>query len=330
MSDRREFSFCVLTYNQQDTIIETLESIEYQITKYGEDGVFNLYITDDASKDATGERIHEWLQENRRLFEKVEVLTNTVNRGTVYNYNCLMRLVGGEPFKVIAGDDLIGPYNIFSRIGSEESVMYTFPYLRLENGRITYRKRYLYDYYFRLCKYKRSRNCRWMRLGDFIHTPSTFYMKSLYQKSNSTDFNKQFFLFEDDPTFYSFFKNSPEVSVSFGTVPLILYRYTQGSTSTVPNNAFLKDWKKLQELYIRDTTGVEKKYLQIRLWSYFHNRLIYQGMERLRQLWRIAAVEVADHKGFAEFEKRIQNSVDECSMYYADIQKISSKYRRHN
>ena len=329
LDKQKKFSFCVLTYNQQESIIETLESIKYQIMRFGKDLLFNLYIIDDASTDFTGVYIQEWLSANGRIFKKVDVQTNEINFGTVYSYNCLMDKVNNEMFKVIAGDDLIGPYNIFDKISDKKDKLYTFPYLKLQNGDITYSKRYLYDYFYKKKKYEKYRNCNWMRVGNFIHTPSTFYMKSLYLESNSKKFNSQFILFEDDPTFYSFFKNNVDVIVDFGLIPVVLYRYTTKSTSTVPNRVFLEDWSKLQSIYINDTKGFEKLYLKFRLWSYFNNRLLYFMLEGTLHLLRVLTVQFLDHKGFKNFENNIKKHIDDYEYYYRSILETNKHYRRN-
>lgn len=326
MKEKSEFSFCVLAYNQENTIVETLESIKYQIQHFGSGRDFNLYITDDASKDSTLEIVSLWLKVNNKLFKKIEIKSNENNVGTVCNYNYLMSKINTEEFKIIAGDDLIGPYNIFKFIGDDEDKIYTFPYVRLDNDNVDYRLRYLYDYYYKKIRYKRKFNCTWMRLGDFLHTPSTFYAKKMYTISKSKQFNAEFYLYEDDPTFYSFFLNN-EIKVNLGSLPLILYRYTAQSTSTVPNKVFLNDWKKLQKMYISDSKGIERFYLVIRNWSYFKCRILYKIIERVRQLYRIIYVEINDHSGFFTFKNQIECSKKEFADFYKKILILSNRYK---
>ena len=104
-----KFTFAILAYNQANIIGETLESIKYQIEKYGDNRIFKIIVTDDFSKDNTLLTVRKWIEKNGGLFKEVKILTNQSNMGTVYNYNRIMENIDEESFKVIAGDDLIGP-----------------------------------------------------------------------------------------------------------------------------------------------------------------------------------------------------------------------------
>ena len=61
-----EFTFGVFCYNQEDYIIENLESIKYQITNNGKNTRCSIVIGDDCSKDSTLKYIKIWLEENKK------------------------------------------------------------------------------------------------------------------------------------------------------------------------------------------------------------------------------------------------------------------------
>lgn len=109
-----KFTFGVLAYNQENMIIETLESIKYQIVHYGKDYEFQLIIIDDCSKDRTADMVELWLKSNHHYFLTVDCRLNKENQGVVNNYNYIMRKIEDENFKVIAGDDLFSSTNLFS------------------------------------------------------------------------------------------------------------------------------------------------------------------------------------------------------------------------
>ena len=48
----KQFIFGILTYNQENYVLETLESIKYQKIHYGSEKKVSLIITDDASKES--------------------------------------------------------------------------------------------------------------------------------------------------------------------------------------------------------------------------------------------------------------------------------------
>ena len=315
-----KFTFAILAYNQANIIGETLESIKYQIEKYGDNRIFKIIVTDDFSKDNTLLTVRKWIEKNGGLFKEVKILTNQSNMGTVYNYNRIMENIDEESFKVIAGDDLIGPNNIFEVVENNTMTVDTYPFIRLEDGKITYRKDYLYDYYYKYKFYSPSKNLAWMKDGDFIHTPSTFYSKKLYSLSVAKKFNEKFFLFEDDPTFYSFFNYSPEVKVKFNEKPLILYRYTTASTSTVPNDRFLIDWKKLQEQYIKDTTGIRKIFYKLRVKTDFSKKInINKVYTKGKKVYRMLVISVFFRDEFRKFFKEYESNVKEFEKFYGLI-----------
>ena len=90
------FTFAILAYNQANIIGETLESIKYQIEKYGDNRIFKIIVTDDFSKDNTLLTVRKWIEKNGGLFKEVKILTNQSNMGTVYNYNRIMENIDEE------------------------------------------------------------------------------------------------------------------------------------------------------------------------------------------------------------------------------------------
>lgn len=326
MNDKK-FSFAVLAYKQENVILETLESIKYQILKYGDGRIFNIYIIDDASSDNTAGVAKEWTEKNKKLFNNIKLICNEINKGTVANYNKIMELINDEQFKVIAADDLIGPNSIFDDISCDELVLDTFPFYKLMDGVISLNHRYLKDYYYRYKRYKPSKNLKWMRRGDFIHTPSNFYSKYAYDKGECESFNSQFMLFEDDPSYYCMFRNN-NMTVRFHLEPKILYRYTSASTSTIPNKVFMNDWYLLQERYYNDVKGFSKLYYYFR-----KNRQIkfsinpFKFIDRINYLYRIVYVNLIDRKGFMHFKKEIDGNIKKVQDYYNYISKLNN-YRR--
>ena len=111
-----EFTFGVVTYNSAATIIETLESIKYQIEQYGEEIQCYLIVSDDCSKDETETLVKMWIEKNRNLFKKTQVLKTNVNSGLCINYALLINNIKTNFFIQLAGDDLISSKNIFETL----------------------------------------------------------------------------------------------------------------------------------------------------------------------------------------------------------------------
>lgn len=322
-----QFTFAVLTYNQESTVIETLESIKYQIKEFGYGYEFKLYVTDDNSKDSTPELVKAWINQNRYLFIEHQMFCNDCNMGTVYNYNILMCCIGDEKFKVIAGDDLIGPTSIFKDLSDKDGFIDTYPFYKLLDGKIYYNKLYLYDYYYKATKYSAKYNLKWMRKGDFLHTPSTFYTKRLYEMGQCKITNSNFFLYEDDPSFYCMLRSNVNIFINFHLNALILYRYSLTATSTVPNHKFLKDWVNLQKMYFNESRGLEKIYFWFRKSEKIPRNLNpYRIIDRIKQIYRIFIVCCRYNKGFQKFYNNFVNELDSVQAYYNEMNESASDF----
>lgn len=108
-----DVTFCVLTYNQEELILETLESIKWQIQKYGEEHNVYLVISDDCSQDKTGQVISSWIEMNRNIFKDTKLRIADRNEGTINNLIHAINMIDTDIFKLIAGDDLFSDENIF-------------------------------------------------------------------------------------------------------------------------------------------------------------------------------------------------------------------------
>lgn len=93
-------SVAVLTYNSEETIIETLESINNQTYDNLE-----LIISDDCSSDNTVYVCNRWLDNHQSRFIRTCVVTSIVNTGTSANLNRAEKECTGIWVKPIAGDD---------------------------------------------------------------------------------------------------------------------------------------------------------------------------------------------------------------------------------
>ena len=57
----KEFTFTIVTFNQEKYVIELLESIKYQIETHGKEYKNHLIVCDDASKDDTVLLVTKWV-----------------------------------------------------------------------------------------------------------------------------------------------------------------------------------------------------------------------------------------------------------------------------
>lgn len=97
-------SIIVPTFNREDLVLETLESIRTQT--YPE---LELLIIDDGSTDGTMRIAQQWAEQGRARFKSLRVVPNVENRGKSAVVNQGFDLVAGDYVMVFDSDDLLVP-----------------------------------------------------------------------------------------------------------------------------------------------------------------------------------------------------------------------------
>ena len=319
----KKFIFGILTYYQENYVLETFESIKYQKIHYGADVNVSLVITDDASKDRTVEVMKVWLEKNKAYFDKIELVANEKNKGTVANFKTILSKVDNENFKIIAGDDLIGHKNIFAQYDTlNDRKLKTYVRVELCEGKIYCKEKFLIDFYYHK-KYGTGRNynIKTFRKGKYVHTPSTLYTKKLFVNTECEKNLEGYQLFEDDPMWYSMIKNEEKLAIEFVQQGMILYRVHNQSVSNAPNPIFAKDMKKLRQQYLKDTKGVEHLYLMIRMktsdWPLYVNPGLY--MDKLMNMKREYICK--RDPGYQAFKEKMEEQIKKEQKFYEGILK---------
>lgn len=101
-------SVMIITYNQEDLISETIESVLAQDYENLE-----IVVADDASKDKTPDIILDYA---KRFPGKVIPVLNPVNLGITGNCNSAFFACTGELIAVLGGDDLFSPGKISKQV----------------------------------------------------------------------------------------------------------------------------------------------------------------------------------------------------------------------
>lgn len=102
MKNRELVSVCIISYNSENTIIETLESICRQTYPQIE-----LIISDDGSLDGTLEICEKWIHSKKLQFKNVLLLKSEQNTGIPANCNRAVKRAEGLWIKIIAADDIL-------------------------------------------------------------------------------------------------------------------------------------------------------------------------------------------------------------------------------
>lgn len=242
----KEFTFGVFTYNQDQFIFENLESIKYQIEKYGENTSFSFVMSDDCSLDNTVVYAKEWLKKNADLFDRIEVNASAINQKIVNNYISLLKRIRTERFKILAGDDLYYKNNILSLSGRDDVCITAVA--GFDGNRIVPLKN---NYNFKrmlISKNLRSYISERIKYSNCIDAPGVFYKRSLVDECLFNEL-RDYSWIEDVPMWKHFF-NVKESTVQIYSDVYILYRQSVGisnDTAHPMNKGYLEDLKRIHD-----------------------------------------------------------------------------------
>ena len=265
-----DYSFLVVTYNSEDTIIATLESIRYQIERYSEGYDVQLVLCDDGSKDNTVKCIEAWLNYYGEIFSTVTRIYNKDNIGTCKNIVTGYKALESEFFRDMAGDDILPKCNSFAQMNllKEYDVVRTY-LLSFENGKL---RKSFNDNFIRLAKkYDSDREIRFKIYYDCPMYNGTLMRKSLLT-DEILDYIEKFQLVEDRPMWYKIVKNNPSLSIYFCEEPAVLYR-DEGQGVTDNNSphkkVIISDCMKLYRDIYNET---ENPFLKYVIWCEWFNK----------------------------------------------------------
>lgn len=224
------FTFVVTCYNQADVVPDMLESIRYQIENYGQGQDFQLIVTDDGSSDNSCLVINRWLEEKGGLFVKINRLFREKNAGICVSYVDALRLVEGERFVAVNGDDLLAPYNLFditAKLDEYDMVCTAFLKFAGEGEIVTDYGTYLEVALQNFIRGKTLYRC--IKLG-FPIMGTAVYRKSLLTES-VLNFILRFRTVNDRACFQKILDENKDIRVCYVNRPLILYRISDTSIS---------------------------------------------------------------------------------------------------
>lgn len=255
------FTFAIISYNQQDFILETLESIKYQILHYGSDIHCSLIVGDDHSSDDTVVIIRRWLETNRSLFVCVDIIEREANVGLNRNYLDVLSKIQDEHYKIIAGDDLFSCECVFEW-GLEDSINAYYPII-LCKGVLSIDEEILNRVlYFAGIQHCNIDDRFRVALGNYMNTPSVFVSKALMTRAVQ-DTVSQYHNFEDDPGWYAVLKVNPTATTRFFSKCKVIYRIHEQSLShglpSKENRIFFEDLMRFKLECAKSIPGLHRR-----------------------------------------------------------------------
>lgn len=246
----KTFTFVTLSYNHKEVIAEHLESIKRIVKKYGDGYAVNFILGDDASKDGTTKVVRRWIREND-FFDKVTILDNKENKGLVANYINSVSYVKEGDFKVLAGDDLYGDFDIF-RLYEEldNDTLYVTPVTPY--GKYVQSKWDNLESDYKLLMYmvKHGKGRSLMRIDDCIPAPGVFMKSSLILDKKALDYMSRFKFCDDYPLFH-YLLEYKGVSLHVSGRSYIYYRIGSGMSTDNKSkirSAYMDDVKKMRKI----------------------------------------------------------------------------------
>lgn len=330
------FTFAIISYNQQDFILETLESIKYQILHYGSDIRCSLIVGDDHSLDDTIVLIRRWLETNHSLFVRSDIIERDANVGLNRNYLDVLDKIQDEHYKIIAGDDLFSCECVFEW-GPEDSINAYYPII-LCKGVLSIDEEILNRVlYFAGIQHCNIDDRFRVALGDYMNTPSVFVNKTLMTKTVQ-DTVSQYRNFEDDPGWYAILKSNPAVTTQFFPKCKVIYRIHEQSLShglsSEKNRMFFEDLLRFRLECAKNMPGLHRKIAVFG--AYFYLKMMDIGRRTIyispfyyfekykRRHYRKASMR---RSNYAMERKRIEAELEHNTIYYREIRSSAEQFK---
>lgn len=331
------FSFVLLVYNEEKTVIKTLESIKYQIENYGNGKSFQIIIADDKSKDRTREIIDRWIRQNENLFEMINPLYYDKNVGSCKNLARAFREIKGEYFFQISGDDLIAKQNIFETfdlLQNNDMVLCTSLFINDNDEMIKKTMNYFAVNLQSSMKYK---YIKWAtKFGNPIMY-GVIYRKELLTKE-VLDYMEKFDLVEDRPRYYKMFQLKNEMKIAFCDVPIILYRKSEWSISGKKSSFSQRHNNDIKNLYndifLNEKNPFVKFFVRCQKKS-----IMWRGKDGIKKIFRymtpyyaVLAVKcILNYNRINHLSKKIINTYsEENELYLKKIKLLATKWEQNN
>lgn len=270
-----EFTFISVCYNQEDYVVEHLNSIKEQVIRYGDNIEISLIVADDCSKDNTVLKVQKWIDQNTALFKKTLVIKNSSNLGSVKNIYNAIEKCETEQFKILACDDCynesLNIFEIYTKYENQILITPIAPIVPMSKDSQDIRN-YIWSIErdYKLVQYYTITKKLGVLLSirNFLMAPGVFIPSRYWRDSEIKNEILQFKYIEDYPMWINLFvkkKLNPLIVSS----RYIKYRISLSSRKidgVLVNDKRKNDYIKLKEMYTFKISVYEKiKYYILKL-----------------------------------------------------------------
>ena len=201
-------SVCIVSYNSQKTIINTLNSIYLQSYKNIE-----LIVSDDCSTDNTISIVKDWFITHSERFINTKIISVEKNTGVTGNVNRACIEAIGNYIKIIAADDQLLPNYLelcIKKFNSNNNIQALFTKVKFvaeNNSPVPHDV----DYSFFYLSAEEQFKAIILSGAPFIPTPSVIYKKEVFDKVGL--FDERIPMWEDGPFYYTLTKNGIKLNL---------------------------------------------------------------------------------------------------------------------
>lgn len=217
-------SIAVITYDQEDTLPQTLDCILNQNIDFP----IEIIIGEDCSKDRTREIC---LTYKEKYPDIIRLILHEINQGLLKNYKSVIELCSGKYITGCAGDDY---WHNPDKLRIQVDFLETHPDYGLVHSDVNVLIMKTGTMRTMLRESVPTGNVYQSLLlnGNYIYALTVMFRKELLQYVNIDDFIKNDFLMEDYPMWLEF---SNHTKFHWIDKPLATYRQNVNSTSTSKN-----------------------------------------------------------------------------------------------
>ena len=250
-----DFTFVVITYNQQKWILEALESIRYQVEKYAGTRKIQLIIGDDGSTDKTQDRVKIWASTYESLFERIDLMLHEKNIGTCRNVASAYRKILSEHIVTIAGDDMLCDGNVFAQVEMcKSNEIVADPPLFFNDGGVVVNESAYYSNMTLILK--PARKLRGISKYDCPFVNGAYLGKDFHTNENILRFSEDFYLLDDQARYMKLFEEYTDWKYKVSNKPILLYRLSDSQVTKSHGKVYekiLDDKRKLCKYALRTT-----------------------------------------------------------------------------
>lgn len=208
-------SIVVITYNQEDLLPVTLDSLLAQKTNFP----FEIVVGEDCSTDGTRAVLMDYA---KRYPEIIKPICNETNKGILGNYISTLSKCEGKYIAGCAGDDY---WNDTEKLQLQVDIMEKDPEIGLVYTDVNMDSVATNERFVRKCQEPQKELFTQLLRGCFITAPTACYRSELLRYVDYDEFAKLGFIMEDYPTWLTFSLHTKFYHLKR---PTITYRIDRG------------------------------------------------------------------------------------------------------